>query len=163
MEGTRQCRQCRLHGRSSRAPDDVVVHDAFGAPWYFSDDDAVADFKKYKDPGAPGAQMQNILDVWLIHGIHRHAGNNDTGPEIAASIEDFRLLLMGDTATLKLQEQIRLSIWLFVGCYIGFVMPKFVPVPLDPDDPVGPDSRTNTGAWCRRAHAIGQRRRGNAF
>lgn len=115
---------------------------AIGTPWYFSDADAVADFKRYKNPGAPGAQMQNILDAWLIHGIHRRGGNSDTGPEIAVTIEDFGLLLMGDATKLKLKEQIQLSIWLFGGCYIGFVMPKFTlkyengdPIPLDPDHP----------------------------
>jgi hypothetical protein len=116
---------------------------ARGAPWYFSDKDAVADFKMYKNPGSSGAQMQNILDAWMDHGIHRRSGNGDGGPQIAVTIEDFGLLLVGDPTKLKLKEQIRQAIWLFGGCYIGFIMPKFVlkyddkgePAPIDPDHP----------------------------
>jgi hypothetical protein len=110
---------------------------ALAGVWTFNEDDALADFERYKT-SPDGAYMQNILNKWQSKGIRRREG----GTAVSTLIDDWALLNINNKD--ELITQVKQAIYLFGGCYIGVVLPKFLiqykssvpdPEPNDPDNP----------------------------
>jgi hypothetical protein len=104
--------------------------------WTFSTQDVLDDYNNYRT-SPDGAALQNILEDWRTLGVHRR----DKGVKVTAKIDDYALLDVTHRPALK--TQVPQAVYLFGGCYIGVLLPKYAMKPSQPGHPPTADGNAD--------------------